>query len=171
MINYSIIIPHKNIPVLLERCLNSIPERKDIQIIVIDDSSNNTVINLLKDLELNRSNVEVIFTSKGKGAGYARNIGLEKASGKWLLFADADDFYSKKAFNYFDSYLNSNLDLVYFMMESCFSDTLEKANRHLAYSAIITEYLKDNKVNEDSLRYRMSGPVAKMVKNIVVKKK
>lgn len=39
MINYSIIIPHKNIPDLLQRCLNSIPRRTDIQIIVVDDNS------------------------------------------------------------------------------------------------------------------------------------
>lgn len=36
---YSIIIPHKNIPDLLRRCLDSIPQRPDIQIIVVDDNS------------------------------------------------------------------------------------------------------------------------------------
>ena len=39
MINYSIIIPHKNIPNLLQRCLDSIPNREDVQIIVVDDNS------------------------------------------------------------------------------------------------------------------------------------
>lgn len=38
-INYSIIIPHKNIPHLLQRCLKSIPRRKDVQIIIVDDNS------------------------------------------------------------------------------------------------------------------------------------
>ena len=38
-INYSIIIPHRNIPLLLRRCLDSIPRRMDIQIIVVDDNS------------------------------------------------------------------------------------------------------------------------------------
>lgn len=36
---YSVIIPHKNTPELLRRCLSSIPKRGDIQIIVIDDNS------------------------------------------------------------------------------------------------------------------------------------
>ena len=40
-INYSIIIPHKNSTVLLERCLKSIPCRKDVQVIVVDDNSEN----------------------------------------------------------------------------------------------------------------------------------
>jgi len=39
MYNYSIIIPHYNIPELLMRCLKSIPKRDDIQVIVVDDGS------------------------------------------------------------------------------------------------------------------------------------
>ena len=168
--NYSIIIPHKNITTLLQRCLNSIPERKDMQIIVIDDNSNPSEVESLKNLEKNRLNVEVIFTKEGKGAGYARNIGLKRASGKWVLFADSDDFFSKNAFDYFDSYLNSKSDLVYFMMGSCFSDTLEKANRHSAYSSIIKEFLNSDNCNEDNIRYKISGPVCKIVKNKMIKK-
>ncbi|MDR2475404.1 MAG: glycosyltransferase family 2 protein, partial [Bacteroidales bacterium] len=38
--NYSIIIPHKDIPDLLRRCLDSIPYRNDLQIIIVDDNSN-----------------------------------------------------------------------------------------------------------------------------------
>ena len=36
---YSIIIPHYNLPKLLRRCLQSIPEREDVQVIVVDDSA------------------------------------------------------------------------------------------------------------------------------------
>ncbi len=39
MFDYSIIIPHYNIPKLLLRCVKSIPERDDVQIIVVDDCS------------------------------------------------------------------------------------------------------------------------------------
>ena len=38
-INYSIIIPHYNVPNLLLRCVRSIPVREDIQVIVVDDCS------------------------------------------------------------------------------------------------------------------------------------
>ena len=48
-INYSIIIPHKNSAGLLQRCLDSIPQRDDIQIIIIDDNSLN--IKKLRDIE------------------------------------------------------------------------------------------------------------------------
>ena len=65
MINYSIIIPHKNIPNLLQRCLDSIPNREDVQIIVVDDNSDPNIVDFDKFPGLNRSNVEVIFTKEG----------------------------------------------------------------------------------------------------------
>ncbi|MFS2459047.1 glycosyltransferase, partial [Phocaeicola vulgatus] len=42
--HYSIIIPHKNTPRLLERCLYSIPTWDEIQIIIIDDNSNSVSV-------------------------------------------------------------------------------------------------------------------------------
>ena len=94
MINYSIIIPHKNTPKLLQRCLNSIPVRNDVQIIIVDDNSDPEIVDFKQFPGLNNPNTEVIFTKEGKGAGYARNTGLSKAVGKWTLFADSDDFYN-----------------------------------------------------------------------------
>ena len=44
--HYSIIIPHKNTPRLLERCLCSIPTWDEIQIIIIDDNSNSESVDL-----------------------------------------------------------------------------------------------------------------------------
>ena len=88
--DYSIIIPHKNTPELLNRLLNTIPEDDCIQVVVVDDNSNPS----LKPLSF-RKNVEVILldANQSKGAGKARNVGIERAVGKWLLFADSDDFF------------------------------------------------------------------------------
>lgn len=46
MYKYSIIIPHYNIPELLQRCLDSIPERDDVQVIVVDDNSDSSKVDL-----------------------------------------------------------------------------------------------------------------------------
>lgn len=94
MIKYTIIIPHHNIPELLKRCIDSIPNNPEIQIIVVDDNSKDGDNYLKKYSFLNRDNLLFISTKEGRGAGYARNIGLSKARGKWLLFADADDFFT-----------------------------------------------------------------------------
>ncbi len=93
--NYSIIIPHKNTPDLLQRCLDSIPRRVDLQIIVVDDNSDIEKVNFIHFPGLNDPHIEVVFTKEGKGAGYARNVGLKHAKGKWLVFADADDKFNE----------------------------------------------------------------------------
>jgi glycosyltransferase involved in cell wall biosynthesis len=94
---FSVIIPHKNRPDLLQYCLNSIPRRKDIQIIVVDDNSDEDKVNFNKFPGLDDEYVEIYLTKEGKGAGYARNMGLKHAKGKWLLFADADDFFTENS--------------------------------------------------------------------------
>ena len=91
--SFSIIIPHKEIPDLLLRCLKSIPVSEDIQVIVVDDSSADADTYLDRYPDLSRPYLEFIRTTKGGGAGYARNVALGHAEGRWILFADADDFF------------------------------------------------------------------------------
>ena len=104
---FSIIIPHKGIPDLLMRCLRSIPVSADIQVIVVDDNSPDADTYLERYPELSRPNLEFIRTTKGGGAGYARNIGLDHAKGEWLLFADADDFYVEDMYDIISSNADS----------------------------------------------------------------
>ena len=141
MINYSIIIPHKEIPDLLQRCLDTIPRREDVQIIVIDDNSrvcdgnqatitdNNEVV--YPELVEKYPYVEWVWAKneKGrKGAGYARNLGLERARGKWLIFADADDFFNPCFNEALDKYSNDENDIIFFYVNCVDSETLEKSN-------------------------------------------
>lgn len=76
---FCIIIPHKDIPDLLMRCLKSIPVSEDIQVIVVDDNSVGADTYLERYSELSRPYLEFVRTTKGGGAGYARNVGLERA--------------------------------------------------------------------------------------------
>lgn len=73
MIAYTFIIPHKNSPDLLQKCLDSIPRRDDVQIIVVDDNSDAGKVDFDHFPGLDDPTVEVYLTKEGKGAGYARN--------------------------------------------------------------------------------------------------
>lgn len=167
-INYSIIIPHKNIPHLLQRCLDSIPRREDVQIIVVDDNSDSSEVNFDDFPGLNDPFVEVVFGKNEdgrKGAGYARNLGLEKAKGKWLVFADADDFFMPCFNESLNKYVNDENDIIYFYVTSIDDDTSLPSTRHL----YIVEFLeKIKETNEWDLTCFLHNPVGKFIKRKIV---
>ena len=166
---FSIIIPHKDIPDLLMRCLKSIPVSEDIQVIVVDDNSADADTYLDKYPELSRPYLEFVRTTKGGGAGYARNVGLELAKGKWLLFADADDFYVENMPDIIYSYADSEADVIFFKNKAVLSDNTNiKSDRSSYVNKIIDRYLADG--DEWFLRARMDAPWGKMIKRSLIVK-
>lgn len=166
---FSIIIPHKDIPDLLVRCLKSIPVSEDIQVIVVDDNSVGADTYLERYSELSRPYLEFVRTTKGGGAGYARNVGLEHAKGKWILFADADDFYVEDMYVIICSYVDSEADVIFFKNKAVLSDnTSIKADRSSYVNKNIDQYLTDS--DEWPMRAKMYAPWGKMIRrNLIVK--
>lgn len=167
--NYTIIIPHKNIPDLLTRCLASIPRREDIQIIIIDDNSSKEIVDFEHFPGIGEPCVEIYYPKEGKGAGFARNIGLSHAKGKWLLFVDADDFLVTDALQKMDEFVNSEADVVYFHLMDRIdlanipfkSDDIIDLKRALSYNAMLC-------LDESILPLEHNIPVGKMVKHTCV---
>lgn len=166
-IRYSIIIPHYDIPLLLGRLLNSIPEREDIQIIVVDDCSPECDTYLGKYVFLNRSNVEFYVTEKNGGGGYARNEGLKHAKGKWILFADADDLFMDGFCSTLDEHYYDEEDIIFFRIKSVYSDDISKqSERDACWNRKIQEYLRTK--DDGILRYKLTEPWAKMVRREII---
>lgn len=163
---YSIIIPHKNIPRLLERCLASIPVRDDVEVIIVDDNSDPAIVDFDRFPGLNRHNTTVIFDKSGKGAGRARNIGLDHAKGKWLLFADADDFFNYCVNEVLDEYQDDEHDIVFFSVTSIDSDLYINDNRGDGHVFNINKFFKDGK--EHFFRYHRGSPWSKIIKKTLV---
>ena len=67
--NFTLIIPHKNIPTLLQRCIESVPKRNDMQVLIVDDNSDPKQVNFTEFPGLNTPNIQIIFTKEGLGAG------------------------------------------------------------------------------------------------------
>ena len=123
--NYTVIIPHKNRQQLLKRCLDTIPRREDVQIIIIDDKSDPEVVDFQHFPGLHEKNTEVYFTKEAKGAGYARNVGLDHAKGKWILFADSDDQYLDNLEEEMDNYVESEADMIVFRQKRKNADGID----------------------------------------------
>jgi len=171
MTDYTIIIPHKNIPYLLVRCIDSIPQREDVQIIVVDDNSDIKEVNGVSLLTLPEKypHIEFIWGKNEngrKGAGYARNLGLERAKGKWLIFADADDFFMPCFNEILDKYKNDENDIIYFYITSVDSDTLQPATRH---QYIIDCMKKIQDTNDWDLACNLHAPVCKLIRSNIIK--
>lgn len=166
---FSVIIPHYDIPDLLMRCLKSIPVSEDIQVIVVDDNSPDADTYLEKYPELSRPYLEFIRAPKNGGAGYARNIGLDYAKGKWLLFADADDFYVENLYEIITSYMGSKADVIYFKKKSVLSEDVTKpANRCNHINHLIDQYFET--YDERPIRGKFNVPWAKMIRKDIVEK-
>lgn len=162
---YSVIIPHKNRQQMLQRCLDSIPRRDDVQIIVVDDNSDPRQVDFEKFPGLNDNHIEIYFTKKGKGAGYARNIGLEHAKGKWVLFADSDDWYLDNLPEMMDKYAYSECDVLVFRVKQVGSDCNEVKNDFDVY---FEEAIGKN--NYEPIKYLYVCIWGKFIKRDVIEK-
>jgi len=160
-ITYSFIIPHKNAPRLLRRCVDSIPRRDDIQIIVVDDDSKTDIVNWDSFDWGNQTCIELIHTHGLHSAGAVRNVGMKFAKGKWLMFADCDDFYVEGFLDILDCYKDSDLDALYYNIRCIDGKTFEPANVYAGTQKSVSEFDTNPSVWEH-LRY-VKPPWTKMV--------
>lgn len=94
----SIVVPVYNMGDSIDRCVESLLRQsyKNIEIILVDDGSkDDSYSRCLKYSELD-PRVKTYHT-ENQGSGPARNYGISKATGKYICFPDADDFYNENA--------------------------------------------------------------------------
>ena len=87
---FSIIIPNYNKEDYVEETLNSIFNQtyKNYEVIVIDDASSDNSIEKIKKFDVR------LFQTNRKLAGGARTVGLDNATGDYILFLDSDDYFT-----------------------------------------------------------------------------
>ena len=168
---YSIIIPHRNIPHLLQRCINSIPSRKDVEVIVIDDCSDANYREDLVKIRDTHPNVRFVMNSQCRGGGAARNLGLEHVTGKYVIFADADDYFNDCFDDILNDYKQADYDLIFFRGNSVDSETYLPANRASHLNKYVDAYLSGEDKDGQMLRYLFGEPWARFVKRSVIKER
>ena len=111
----SIIVPIYNVEKFLPRCMDSLLNQTltDIEIIMVDDESPDNCPAMCNEYARQDSRVKVIHKKNG-GLGFARNSGLEIASGKFVAFVDSDDFVDVTMYEKLLKYTEENkLDTCY----------------------------------------------------------
>lgn len=89
----SVIVPIYNVEKYLVRCLQSIIKQtyQNLEIILVDDGSTDTSGKLCDKFAEKDSRIIVIHKKNG-GLSDARNVGIDKSSGSYLVFVDSDDW-------------------------------------------------------------------------------
>lgn len=130
----SVIIPVYNTnPEFLQKAINSVLNQtyKNIEVIIVNDgSTDNNTLNFLKTLD--NKNINII-NQENKGAGGARNTGINSATGDYIGFLDADDWLDKNFYEVlFNLCKNNDADIACGML-----------TRATKFRKIKMEYFKD----------------------------
>lgn len=123
----------------MDELLETIPDRKDIEVILIDDRS---TLPYIPSRTFEYASIRIVKNTPGKKyAGTARNQGIEIAQGEWIVFADSDDQFTSGFEPILEQVIKkgSQTDQFLFMMAS-FGNEIDKQNRHLLTHNVITRF-------------------------------
>lgn len=134
----SVIIPTYNDKGNIDRAISSVlnQDEKAVQIIVVDDFSTDGTFENLNETWKDK-NIEIYRLNKHESLGGARNFGLKKAKGDYILFLDSDDWYEPNSFSKILNFAKKqNADVVSFGMYRIKSN-YERVNYHI--EDVVTE--------------------------------
>ena len=152
----TIIVPIYNSEKYLERCLNSILNQtySNLEIILINDGSEDSSGKICEDFA-NKDKRIVLINTENDGPAKARNLGLEKATGKYISFVDADDYIENDMIETLYKVLKEkNVDMVranydikkggktFFNNEKSLDKLYDKTNMNEFIQNIISENMK-----------------------------
>ncbi len=164
----SVIIPVYNTEQYLRQCLDSVVNQtfKDIEIICVNDCSTDNSLQILKEYQHKDNRIIIIDLTENKGAGNARNNGVNVAKGQYLTFIDSDDWikenYIEVLYNAIKKY-KTNVAVARIIKY----DNIKKT--FIKYSKIHNFYNKSLKTSSDKKNILLSIPVA-MVAALIVEK-
>lgn len=134
----SVVVPVYNSEKYIEECIQSIEKQtydiNKIQIILINDGSKDSSLETIKKIAEKYNNI-IIIDQKNSGVSIARNNGLKKAEGKYILFLDSDDMLEKHSIELLVKFFEKNyneVDLVTYPME-IYNNEKARATSHYRY--------------------------------------
>lgn len=175
---YSIIIPVYNCEKYILDCLESISMQSinNYEVIIINDGSKDNTEIIIKEYIKDKKNFK-LYTTENKGVSHARNYGIKKSKGDYILFVDGDDLVTTNYLSTIDNLVDTikNFDLIQtqlyefydlknisFTNEPIKSKKLTKAELAKATGDLCSGLARrDNIINP--------GPVCKIYKSSIIK--
>ena len=90
----TLVVPMYNVAPYLERCLRSLEKQtyRNIEVIIMDDCSTDGSLDIAGEMAASDMRFKVFSMPRNSGAGDARQAAIEKSSGEFIGFVDADDY-------------------------------------------------------------------------------
>lgn len=135
----SIIIPIYNIEEWIARCITSILEqhRQGVELIIVDDCSEDRSMQIVREMLQDVSlPIQYITHPENRGLSAARNSGIEKAKGDYILFVDGDDTLASDAIEGFYQSIQDGYDVVvgnYQVISESHSYTSQRYSKSMEY--------------------------------------
>ena len=110
----TVVVPIYNSEDYLKQCIDSILKQtySNIELICVDDGSEDKSIEIITEYIQQDKRVRLL-KQEHKGAGAARNMGMDRAKGEYIIFLDSDDFFDSSMFKkMYDRAEETNADIV-----------------------------------------------------------
>jgi len=131
----SVIVPVYKVEPYLRQCVDSVLAQTftDFELILVDDGSPDNCGAICDEYAEKDCHVKVIHKENG-GQGRARNIGMDQATGKYIIFLDSDDYWLPETLEILHSEAERNQTQVLAFGAIPFWDGMEEPESHLTYS-------------------------------------
>lgn len=137
----SVIVPVYNVEKYLNRCIDSLIaqtiDKKEMEVVLVDDGSSDNSP-LICDKYAEKYDYIKVFHIPNGGVSNARNIGMENANGRYMMFLDSDDYLSKGSVKSIVAFFKKNddkVDLVTYR-EKTDTEGIIKDSTHFRYNYI-----------------------------------
>jgi len=162
----SVIVPVYNVEKYIGKCIDSILNQtySDLELLLIDDGSPDESGMICDEYAKRDSRIRVLHKENG-GVSSSRNIGVDNARGKWILFVDGDDWVGSE---YIQSMFlgNKDADLSmqgYKIIRQCGQDIIHKFDSNLFTYNILEVFC------ESEYKNIINSPVSKLFKASIIK--
>ena len=158
----SVIVPVYKAEKYLHRCVDSILAQSytDFELLLIDDGSPDNSGAICDEYAIKDSRVRVFHKENG-GVSSARNLGIDKADGEWIVFIDSDDWIDITLLQSLCLVLDSNF--IFSGMKLCSSSRVIQFENKLYKSDSLVDFLNSNK------GYRLNSPCGHLYKTSILK--